>query len=402
MPSSLSDYPATDEIKTTPVKILVVDDEPDLETLVRQKFRRKIRAGEFDFSFALNGQDALEKLQSDPEIDIVMSDINMPIMDGLTLLSRVASLDRLVKTVIVSAYGDLQNIRTAMNRGAFDFLTKPIDFDDFEITIQKTIAEIAAIRKGLRAREQLTVLEYELNVASRIQQGILPAKFPPFPDRADIEIYAAMHAARSVGGDFFDFFFLDKNRLAFVIGDVSGKGIPASIFMAVSSTLLRATALQAATAGECVQYMNGVLNKQSDGSMFVTLFYGILHTSTGELEYCIGGHNPPYLFSRTGEIRPLSEPSGLIVGIIDGAEYETGRTNLQPGDSILLYTDGVTEANDSQQNEFGEERVREWLRLNSAATMEHLVTGLIAEVKNFAANTPQSDDITALSLRYAG
>ena len=403
MPSSLFDYPPCDEIQATmPTKILVVDDEPDLETLVRQKFRRKIREGELDFSFALNGQEALDKLQNDVDINIVMSDINMPVMDGLTLLSRVGGLDRLVKTVIVSAYGDLQNIRIAMNRGAFDFLTKPIDFDDFEITIQKTIAEIAAFQKGLRAREELTVLQYELNVASRIQQGILPCKFPPFPDRTDFEIYAAMHAARSVGGDFFDFFFLDKSRLGFVIGDVSGKGIPAAIFMAVSGTLLRATALQAASAGECIQYVNGVLNKQSDGTMFVTLFYGILHTSTGELEYCIGGHNPPYFFSREGEIRPLSEPSGIVVGIVDGAQYETGRTQMQPGDAILLYTDGVTEANNSHQDEFSEDRVVDWVRRNSAAPMEQVVNGLIAEVKAFAHDAPQSDDITALSLRYLG
>src|SRR3982751_1500812 len=167
MPDSSSACLQSEERGVMPIKILVVDDEPDLETLVRQKFRRKIREGEFDFSFALNGQDALEKLHADPEINIVMSDINMPVMDGLTLLSRVGDLDRLVKTVIVSAYGDLQNIRTAMNRGAFDFLTKPIDFEDFELTIQKTISEIASIKQGLVAREQLTAIQYELDVASR-------------------------------------------------------------------------------------------------------------------------------------------------------------------------------------------------------------------------------------------
>jgi adenylate cyclase len=121
-----------------PVKILVVDDEPDLQALVRQKFRRKIKDGELDFSFALNGQEALEHLKTDSSIDLIMSDINMPVMDGLTLLSRVSDLNLTLKTVIVSAYGDMHNIRTAMNRGAFDFLTKPIDFEDFECTIRKT------------------------------------------------------------------------------------------------------------------------------------------------------------------------------------------------------------------------------------------------------------------------
>src|ERR1039457_2110603 len=126
-----------------------------------------------------------------------MSDINMPVMDGLTLLSRLREMDRLLRTVIVSAYGDMQNIRIAMNRGAYDFLTKPIDFDDFEITLRKTIDEVEGLRAGHRAQKQLTSIESELSVAYRIQQSMLPRKFPPFPERHDLDIYAAMEPARS-------------------------------------------------------------------------------------------------------------------------------------------------------------------------------------------------------------
>src|SRR4051794_9335811 len=189
-------------------KILVVDDEPDVELLIKQRFRRKIREGEFEFEFALNGEDALEKLSADHSIDIVMSDINMPVMDGLTLLTQLSSLDRVLRTVMVSAYGDMQNIRIAMNRGAYDFLTKPIDFEDFETTIHKTIQEIKGVREGHQARKQLTEIENELGAASRIQKSMLPRSFPPFPDRKEFEVYAEMAAARSVGGDFFDFFFI--------------------------------------------------------------------------------------------------------------------------------------------------------------------------------------------------
>src|SRR3954470_12846960 len=203
-----------------PFKILVVDDEPDVELLIKQRFRRKIRDGEFEFEFALNGEDALEKLSADHSIDIVMSDINMPVMDGLTLLTQLSSLDRVLRTVMVSAYGDMQNIRIAMNRGAYDFLTKPIDFEDFETTVHKTIREIKGVREGHQARLQLTALENELNVASQIQQSMLPRKFPPFPEQKEFDIYAQMTAARSVGGDFYDFFMVDADRLGFVIGDV--------------------------------------------------------------------------------------------------------------------------------------------------------------------------------------
>ena len=136
-----------------PAKILVVDDEPDLEELVRQRFRRKIRDNEFQFVFARSGMDALGKLKDDGGIDIVLTDINMPEMDGLTLLGNIRSEYPLVKSVIVSAYGDMDNIRTAMNRGAFDFVTKPINFQDLEITVDKTLNELAALKQALKARD---------------------------------------------------------------------------------------------------------------------------------------------------------------------------------------------------------------------------------------------------------
>ena len=130
---------------TLPVRLLVVDDEEDLELLIRQKFRRRIRKGEFDFVFARNGQEALDKLTENPDIHLVLSDINMPVMDGLALLSKLEDAKPDVQAVIVSAYGDMENIRTAMNRGAFDFVTKPINFDDLEITIEKTLNHISAL-----------------------------------------------------------------------------------------------------------------------------------------------------------------------------------------------------------------------------------------------------------------
>ena len=139
-----------------PFKVLVVDDEPDMEALIRQRFRKKIKDGEFEFVFAHNGEEALVKLNEDPSLDVVMSDINMPVMDGLTLLLRLADIDRILKAVVVSAYGDMQNIRTAMNRGAYDFLIKPIDFQDLEVTLNKAIHELETIKESLRAREQLT------------------------------------------------------------------------------------------------------------------------------------------------------------------------------------------------------------------------------------------------------
>jgi sigma-B regulation protein RsbU (phosphoserine phosphatase) len=386
----------------TPVTILVVDDEPDLEMLVRQRFRRKIKDGEFAFVFALNGQEALDQLKSDSSIDVIMSDINMPVMDGLTLLSRVPDVNPTVKTVIVSAYGDMQNIRTAMNRGAYDFLTKPIDFEDFESTVRKTIQEVQQIRRGLKAREELSAIQQELSVAARIQQSMLPRRFPPFPGRQDFEIFAEMVPARQVGGDFYDFFLIDSNRLGFVIGDVSGKGVPAAIFMAVARTLIRATALLGGSADDCIKYANGVLARQSDAAMFVTVFYGVLNTASGELEYCIGGHNPAYVFSADRPAIMIGEPTGLLVGAFEQAAYETGRTTLRPGDTILLYTDGVTDANNSAQEEFSPARLEAAIESQRGEGSEQIVRHILSELRAFTGGAAQSDDITLLAVRYAG
>src|SRR5215470_7793266 len=140
-------------------KILVTDDEADLELLIRQRFRKKILQNEYEFVFAGNGLEALEKLEAHQDIHVVLTDLNMPVMDGLTLLARVAELQRIIKVVIVSAYGDMANIRTAMNRGAFDFLTKPIDFQDFEITISKTLRHVEEAKQAATARHQLAAVQ---------------------------------------------------------------------------------------------------------------------------------------------------------------------------------------------------------------------------------------------------
>jgi phosphoserine phosphatase RsbU/P len=383
-------------------KILIVDDEPDLELLIKQRFRRRNRDNGFDFEFARNGEQALEKLNNDDSIDIVMSDINMPVMDGLTLLSRLREMDRLLRIVIVSAYGDMKNIRIAMNRGAYDFLTKPIDFDDFEITLQKTIQEIQGVRAGHEARRQLDAMENELSVATRIQQSMLPRKFPPFPERREFEIYAEMEPARAVGGDFFDFFLIDTGRLGFVLGDVSGKGVPSALFMAAARTLLRATAMQGGSSAQCVQYVNNVLARQGDGTMFVTLVYCILDTRSGHVDYCNAGHHHPRIFSTHSGLRKAEDGGGMMVGLYDFAKYECGSLQLAPGDGMLLYTDGMTEAFDAAGGMFGESGLRTTLEASAHAPVDEIVKDLMAKVKAFTGSAPQSDDMTVMAIRYLG
>ena len=189
-------------------KILSVDDELDLELLLTQYFRRKIRKGEYEFFFVHNGIEALQTLLENPDIDIVLSDINMPEMDGLTLLKKLNSRHNpALKVIMVSAYGEMSNIRTAMNNGAFDFATKPIDLEDLSVTIEKAIAEIEFVKQTQREHGQLVDIKSDLALAAEIQLAILPSRFPPFEELAGrVDIYASMKAAKDVGGDFYDLY----------------------------------------------------------------------------------------------------------------------------------------------------------------------------------------------------
>jgi sigma-B regulation protein RsbU (phosphoserine phosphatase) len=385
------------------VKILVVDDEVDLEPLIRQRFRRQIRDEVYHFVFAHNGLEALSQLIEHPDIGIILSDINMPEMDGLTLLLKLKELKNpSLKTVVVSAYGDMDNIRTAMNRGAFDFLTKPINFEDLELTINKTMEEILMQRKSMNEHDQLISIRHDLQVAREIQLGILPKVFPPFPNRKDFDIYASMAPAKEVGGDFFDFFMIDNDRLGVVIGDVSGKGIPAAIFMAVSRTLIRATGLKGMSPDVCLQYVNNLLCNESVSSMFVTVFYGIIHTRTGLLEYANAGHNPPYLLGNDGSVRKLEITGDIILGCFEDHPFTSRSLTLAPGDGVLLYTDGVTEAFNNIEEPYGEARLEALLAGLQSLPVEQIVPRVAGDVVQFAQDYPQSDDITLLAMKYFG
>ena len=384
----------------TGVKILVVDDETDMEPMIRQKFRRQIRDKSYDFEFASNGLEALGKIAESPEIGIVLSDINMPEMDGLTLLTKLKELQNPeLKTVIISAYGDMDNIRTAMNRGAFDFITKPVNFSDLEITINKTHKEIMLIRNWLNEHDQLMSIQNDLNISREIQQAILPKKFPPFPNQKNFDIYASMVAANEVGGDFYDFFLIDKHRLGFVIGDVSGKGISAAFFMAVSRTLIRATGLKGESVSECMEYVNNLLCKESVSSMFVTVFYGILNTQTGEVDYVNAGHNPPYILSSNG-VQKVEMTDGMALGVMNDFSFKSKKLQLKKNDKLVLYTDGVIEAFDREETPYGEQKFEYFLNNNLDLSVETIIKESFDDVCGFVDGAPQSDDITLLGISF--
>ena len=383
------------------LRVLVVDDEPDLEVLIRQRFRRDVHDQKFEFFFAANGEEALAVLDEESEISLVLTDLNMPRMDGLTLLNHLAERDSTLKTIVISAYGDLDNIRSAMNRGAFDFLTKPIDFRDLDVTIEKTRREIERMRSDRQARDALMALRHELEFASQIQRSMLP-RTPPSVERGQVELEARMEPAKEIGGDFYDYMALPNGRLALVIGDVSGKGMPAALFMTMTRTLLRSAAFNGRSPAESCRRVNDILCQDDHNGMFVTAFYGEYDLDSGTLEFCNAGHNYPYLVRADRIVTQLPAIGGMVLGIRRGLEFESGSVMINPGDALVLYTDGATEAMNPSHELFGEDRLLALLGERASLPLHDLVESIYDSVATFAAGALQHDDITVLAMRRLG
>lgn len=383
------------------LKILSVDDEMDLELLLTQYFRRKIRKGEYEFFFAHNGVEALQTLLAHPDIDIILSDINMPEMDGLTLLKKIKDRNNpAMKVIMVSAYGEMSNIREAMNNGAFDFATKPIDLDDLQRTIDKAQAEIEFVKQTQKEHGQLVDIKADLSLAAEVQLAILPRKFPPFNDLTDyVDLYATMKPAKEIGGDFYDFFRIDQDNIGIAMADVSGKGVPAALFMTMSHTLLRFTGNRCLNSVKTVTETNDMLARESFDSMFVTLFYGVYNVRTGVLKYVNAGHNPPYLLKASGEVKMLPYSKNISMGVLEEFPYQAEELTLEKGDTLITFTDGVTEATNMSNELYGEHRLEALLGASKGMTAEQITSAINADVAAFAGNAEQSDDITILSLR---
>ncbi len=287
-----------------------------------------------------------------------------------------------------------------MNNGAFDFATKPIDLDDLSVTIEKAIEQIEYIKKAQAEHSQLELLKTDLAVAHEIQQAILPRIFPPFPENEkEIDLSALMVPAKDVGGDFYDFFRIDANRIGIVIADVSGKGVPAAIFMAVSRTLIRTVGLQDYPPAKTIIKSNDLLSSESVDCMFVTVFYGIYHIDTGELEYCNAGHNSPYIMRANGSVEQMPTSTNCVVGVMENLTYESGSAHLEVGDTIMMYTDGVNEAFNRELEEYGEARMEKILGELNGKDCREVIEGQLADIRKFTDGAEQSDDITIMALK---
>ena len=232
--------------------------------------------------------------------------------------------------------------------------------------------------------------------------NFLPKKFPPFPDRFEFDIYATLAPAKAVGGDLYDFFFLDHDHLFVVIGDVSDKGVPAALFMAVTKTLTKGIAEPQLMPSEILARVNKELCQDNETNMFVTMFCGVLELSSGRLVYSNAGHNPPLLLHAGARPEWLDLPKGLVLGGFEEAQYSCKETILAKNTALLLYTDGVTEAADKDLKLFGEERLSALMSDRDYSDAEDLVRTAFSGVRLHANGAEQSDDITIMALIYKG
>jgi sigma-B regulation protein RsbU (phosphoserine phosphatase) len=257
---------------------------------------------------------------------------------------------------------------------------------------------IEHLKETTAAKERI---QSELDIAHDMQMSMVPKVFPPFPERSEFDVYATLVPAREVGGDLYDFFFIDDEHLCFAVADVSGKGVPAALFMAATKALFRAIAGKGRTPGEVLALLNNEICRDNESCMFVTLFCGILDVRSGQLDYSNAGHNLPYRLRADG-VEPLENIGRQALGIVEQTVYESGRITLAPGEALLVYSDGVTEAMDASQAFYSEQRLESFLAGHLDADPCRIAGNLVASVRSFAGKAPQSDDITVLALRYFG
>ncbi|CAA7627482.1 SpoIIE family protein phosphatase [Magnetospirillum sp. SS-4] len=269
-----------------------------------------------------------------------------------------------------------------------------------ETLIAERTRDIEILREALRTRDQLAMLRQELDFARELQLSSLPQVFPPFPDRQEFQIHASMVPAKEVGGDFYDFFLIDHHHLGFVIGDASGKGVPAAMFIAITRSLVKAVAPLSATPGECLAFVNTMLSRDNPQTLFATCFYGVLDTRNGEVAFCNAGHPPALILRGDGRIEAIRDVSGVALGVMEDLDYETGRFILAPGEVVHLYTDGVTEAQDPEDALYDEPRLIGELGQVADNHPEAVIGHVLRSVEAFVGTAPQFDDITMLTLRF--
>ena len=379
-----------------PYKLLVVDDEADVMPMFRQSMRQDVRRGRYELFFASSGVEALSCIASEPGIDLVITDINMPEMDGLELLGSLSDINCDCRSVVLSAYGDMKNIRAAMALGAVDFVVKPVDFDDMRGTIERTLHNLTQWREVVAERDKLVSLRRDLDIARQIQHSVLPTDFPAMDG---FDVHALLDPAQEVAGDFYDVMRLDGGRVGFVVADVCGKGIPAAMIMMAARTLVRGAAIGLGDPSLVLSEVNSVMSQNNPLLMFVTASFCVLDPRNGEVVYSNAGHPPPLLVRADGSSSFLETHDNAALGIVPDQKYFLGSCVLAPGDLLFMYTDGVNEAENVVGDQFGDDRLCRTVAGSIGQPSVKVGETLIQALRDFAVSEIKTDDVTFVVLR---
>jgi sigma-B regulation protein RsbU (phosphoserine phosphatase) len=394
------------------MRVMVVDDtEANIDILL------ETLADDYKVIVATDGESALEDIKKSPP-DLILLDIMMPGMDGYEVCQKLKEMEitRNIPVIFLTALKEEGDEARGLGLGAVDYITKPFNPElvkarvrnhldlkrhrnHLEELVEKRTQEIAErqrVEYQLRAAKEK--IESELNIAAEIQRSILPSTFPAFPEHREFDLYAMMTPAREVGGDFYDFFFVDDDHLAVIIADVSDKGVPAALFMMISRTIFRSIAKQRKSPSQILAETNDLLCEGNDTGMFVTAYIAFYHLPTGRLTYSSGGHNPALLFGPNDVCRELTCKHGTALGVRPGQSYKEYVDKLETGQILVLYTDGVTEACSPHEELFGVDRFTRLVCDCHALSLSQMFNHIDKDLKEFQQGN-QFDDITMLALK---
>ena len=332
--------------------------------------------------------------------DLILLDIKMPGLDGFETMKRLQEQmnpSEKIPVIFLTA-DDSQDAEThGLALGAMDFIKKPFIPDVLVLRVRHTI-DLVRLQHDLEQENER--IRSELAMASRIQSAMLPGIFPAFPERKEFDIYASMDPVRGVGGDFFDFFFIDRDHLCLLIADVSGKGIPAALFMMASKIILADNAKSGKSPAQILQDTNEAICANNPEEMFVTVWLGILDISTGLLTTANAGHEYPALMHADGQFELFRDRHGLVVGGMPGVKYHEHSLQMYPGSKLFVYTDGVPEATDAENALFGTTRMLEALNAHANESPKQILHGVRQAVNEFVSDMEQFDDLTMMCLEY--
>jgi sigma-B regulation protein RsbU (phosphoserine phosphatase) len=381
---------------TKPV-VLAVDDTPENLDVVRG-----LLVPTYKVKVAINGATALKIAEKQPP-DIILLDIMMPDMDVYEVCRRLKSnpATAAIPVIFLTAKDQTADEAEGFALGAADYIHKPVNPPILQarvkthIALKKSMDDLNELSRALAAAKQR--MEIELNVGRDIQQSMLPETVPAI---AEISLCASMDAAREVGGDFYDYFMLSEDELCFCVGDVSGKGVGAALFMAMSKLLIKSRASDDRRPSRILSRVNSDLAKDNPQCMFVTVFLGVINLRTGEVTYTNAGHNSPLIKRASGAVDTVPDRHGPVLGIEEEVEYGESRFQLEQPDVLLVFTDGITEALDHEDRLYSDERLLQTLAEIGELDPQSVLNGVRESVDLFAAGAEQADDITMITLQY--